>query len=146
MTDDAPAPEAVAVDKVVDETAAVQSASGSNSVTIRTGIKEKDEIEISFVVTGTELGSLPKAALLLVFLRTVPLFSTTADAGPLATPPAAWRPDLLVVESVGGGGGVVDAGKLLVWLMVGSFSVTLTEFFFELRMATLYMSTPNNKS
>lgn len=64
----------------------------------------------------------------------MPLFSTAEDVGPFPTP--ACRPDLLVVDN-GGGGGVVDMGKLLVMLGVASFNITLTEFFFELRMATL---------
>lgn len=80
--------------------------------------------------------NLPNAALLLVFLRTVPLFSTAEEEGPFPTPTC--RPDLLVVDS-GGGGGVVELelGKLFPMLDVVSFNMTLTEFFFEFRMATL---------
>lgn len=85
----------------------------------------------------TQSSNLPSAALLLVFLRTVPLFSTAEDEGPFPTPTC--RPDLLVVDS-GGGGGVVELGKLFVMLDVVSFNITLTEFFFEFRMATLLIS------
>ncbi len=53
-------------------------------------------------------GVLHKAALLRVFLRTVPLFSMDAEPRLLGPPPppATWRPDRRVVED--GGGGVVD--------------------------------------
>jgi len=76
----------------------------------------------------------PNAALLLVFLRAVPLFSMADEVPRRATPPTC-RPERLVVDIVGG---VVDLGKLFVIGEAVSFNITLTEFFFELRIGTLW--------
>ena len=70
----------------------------------------------------------------------MPLFSIADEEGPL--PIATCRPDL--VFDNGGGGGVVDTGKLFVMPVGVSFNITLTEFFFELRIATLLKQTINN--
>lgn len=110
-------------------------ASGPSISTSDSGaaVKENDRCHLLLSIESQMCFNKPNAALLLVFLRTVPLFSMAVEDPRSATPPTC-RPERLVVDIVGG---VVDLGKLFVIGEAVSFNITLTEFFFELRIATL---------
>lgn len=86
---------------------------------------------ISILKNENYFNKLPRAALLRVLRRTVPLLPTVEGGRPTC------RPDLRAVGVVDGGGGVVDVGWKFDVVRADSFSVTLIRFFLELRLLHL---------
>lgn len=125
---------------VASEAAPAETISIEASVSV-SGAAATEWVEEKQNVEGNERQwnvrwNVPRAALLRVFLRTVPLFSVVAEGGPRPpAPPATCRPDRRVVED--GGGGVVDVGKETMVPGPDSLMAVFTGFLFEFRLLDL---------